>query len=645
MLSSMRRLSKSKVGSWMMILFVLAIAASFAAGDVRNVISGGFGLGGSNLVTVGSKKVTDQEMSKAMERRLAQVRQQNPEAGYSALAGDFNAILSSLIDTKTIAAFTEKFGFHLSPRLVGAEIAKLPGTQGLTGQFSESAYQQFLQQQRMTDAEVRALVSEVILQRLILAPVASASKVPVGMATPYANMLLESRQGEMALIPVAAFTAGLNPTDADLQNFYAANRARYMVPEQRVLRIAKIGPEQVASVAATDQEIASAYKARSSEYASRELRVLSQAIVQNQNVANQIAQRVRGGASMAAAAAPAGLSAQDVNIGPKARAEFSATAGEKVAAGVFSAASGAVVGPIQSDLGWHVVKVESIRQEGGKSLASVRNELATAISAEKRKAALSDFASDIEDEIAGGANFAEAIAKAKIAAIETPLIAADGTARGNPAYKLPADLAPAIKVGFELGDGDDPTIEPLGNDAGYVLVAPARIVAAAPAPFADVREWVKNDWIGQQAAARAKTVATAVAAKVARNITVADAISQAGVKLPAVQQVASRRLEISQMGNRVPAPVQLLFSLGQGKSRMIADPQGRGFYIVKVNKITPGNALSQPGIISSIQREFEEPVSQEYGQQFVNAMRKEVGVRRNDSAIAETRKRLTASGL
>ena len=140
-------------------------------------------------------------------------------------------------------------------------------------------------------------------------------------------------------------------------------------------------------------------------------------------------------------------------------------------------------------------------------------------------------------------------------------------------------------------------------------------------------------------------MATAAAAKVARNVSVADAIAQAGVKLPAVQQVASRRLELTQMGNNVPAPVQLLFSLGQGKSRMIADSQGRGFYIVKVNKITPGNALSMPGIISTVQRQFEQPVSQEYGQQFVNAMRKEVGVRRNDSAIAETRKRLTASGF
>ena len=72
----------------------------------------------------------------------------------------------------------------------------------------ETAYQQFLAQQRLTDADVRGLVSDVILQRLILAPVASAPKIPVGMATPYANMLLEARQGEIALIPGSAFTAG-----------------------------------------------------------------------------------------------------------------------------------------------------------------------------------------------------------------------------------------------------------------------------------------------------------------------------------------------------------------------------------------------------------------------------------------------------
>lgn len=644
MLSSVRRLAKSKVGSFILILFVLAIAASFALGDIQTVVSGGFGSSSSTLATVGSEKVTDQDMGKAMEQRLTQVRQQNPESGYSALAGEFNAILSSLIDRKTLEAFTRKFDFSLSPRLIGAEIAKIPAARGLNGRFSESAYQQFLAQQRMTDGEVRALISELLMQRLILAPVASASRIPVGVATPYANMLLEARQGELALVPVTAFTAGLNPSDADLQRFYAANRNRYMVPEQRSFRIARIGPDQVASVAATDKEIADAYKARASDYAPKEIRTFSQAIVQNQNVANQIAQRARGGASLAAAAAPAGLSPQDVALGAKTKPELTSTAGTQVATAAFSAASGAIVGPIRSDLGWHVLKVESIRQEGGRSLADVRAELAASISAEKRKSALSDLASTIESEVDGGANFQEAVAKARLQATQTPLLLADGTSRTDPAYRFPEDLAPVLKDGFLLGENEDPVIVTLSGEAGYALVAPARVVAAAPAPLAEVSDRVRSNWIKQQATVRARTVATQIAAKVARNFSVKDAVAQSGINIPPVQQVASRRLELTQMGNKVPAPVQLLFSLGAGKSRMIADPQGRGFFIVKVNRITPGNALSQPGLITTVQREFQEPLSQEYGQQFVNAMRKEVGIRRNDSAIAATRQRLTASG-
>ena len=221
----------------------------------------------------------------------------------------------------------------------------------------------------MTDAEVRQLIAG----GAAAAPAADPGRrptprVPVGIATPYASMLLEAREGEVAIVPVDAFRAGLNPTDADLQRFYAANRARYMVPEQRVLRIARIGPEQVAGVAATDQEIAAYYNANQATYGAKEIRDLSQAVVPDQAAANAIAARARAGASLAAAAAPAGLSAADV-VGADRRpaGQCVALAGNAVAAAAFAAPSGAVVGPIQSDLGWHVVKVDSVRSEGGKT--------------------------------------------------------------------------------------------------------------------------------------------------------------------------------------------------------------------------------------------------------------------------------------
>ncbi|MEO8547093.1 MAG: peptidyl-prolyl cis-trans isomerase [Sphingomicrobium sp.] len=643
MIASFRRLSKSTVGSIVMVLFVLAILASFALGDISSLRSGNFGLGSSTLAQVGSQQVTDRDMSRSMERRLAEVRQQNPEADYATIANDYDAILESLVDQRTLQAFADKYGFTLSKRLIDAEIANIPGTHGLDGKFSDQAYASFLAQQRMTDAEVRRLIGSAMMQRMLLTPVATNARVPVGLAGPYASMLLEAREGDVATVPTEAFRAGLNPTDADLQRFYAANRTRYMVPEQRVLRLARIGPEQVAGITASDQDITAYYNANQATYGAKEIRVISQAVVPDRNVANAIAARARGGASFVAATAPAGLSAADISVGPQTRGEFATLAGDSVAAAAFAAPSGGIVGPVQSDLGWHVVKIDSIRREGGKPLAAARGEIAAKLTTDKRKEGLTDLVTKVEDAIADGSNFAEAAALAKLAVSETPLITASGVARGNPGFHFPTELAPALQSGFELTQDDEPVVETLAKDAGYVLVAPSRIVPATPAPLASIRAQVAQDWIDRQASERARAVAAAIAAKAASGMPLATAVAQAGTPLPPVRQVAARRMELSQMGENVPAPIRMLFSLGSGKSRLVADPKQRGFSVVKVSRIVPGNALTQPALIGRVQTEFQEAISQEYAREFLAAVRQTIGVRRNDSAIAASKKRISGS--
>lgn len=643
MLASFRRLSKSTVGSIAMVLFVVAILASFAMSDISNVGAGNFGLGSSTLVKVGNQQVSDRDMSRAMERRLTEVRLQKPEADYSSIANDYDAILASLVDQRSLEAFADKYGLVLSRRLIDAEIAGIPGTRGLDGKFSDQAYQAFLAQQRMTDQEVRRLINGAMMQRMLLTPVASNARVPVGMAAPYASMLLEARQGDVATVPIAPFRAGLKPTDADLQRFHAANRGRYMVPEQRVLRIARIGPEQVAGVAATDQEIAAYYNANQATYGAKDIRVISQAVVPDRNAANAIAARARGRASFAAAAAPAGLSAADISVGPQTRAEFAALAGNAVAAAAFAAPSGAIVGPVQSDLGWHVVKIDSVRREGGKPLAAARTEIAAKLTAEKRKDALTDLVTRVEDAISEGGSYSEAAAVAKLPVTETPLITATGTARDNPAFRLPAELAPALRSGFELNQDDEPVAEALADQQGYVLVQPSRIVPAAPAPLASIRAQVAEDWIAKQASDRARAVASAINAKAARGVPLAKAVAEAGIALPPVQPVGARRLDLSQMGANVPAPIRMLFSLGAGKSQIVADPRQRGFSIVKVNRIVPGNALNQPTLIGRVQNEFQEPISDEYAREFLAAVRAAMGARRNEEAIAASRKRISGS--
>ena len=643
MISNFRRLSKSKIGTGIVATFFILILAGFAVTDISNFGSGniGFGMGGSTLAQVGDQQVLDREMSEAMQRRLQEVRRQNPTADYATIAGDFETLLSALIDQRSLLAFADKYGIHLSKRLIDAEIAQIPQTKGLNGKFSDQQYQVFLAQQRMTDAEVRQIIAGTLLQRIILTPVATNAHVSVGMAMPYASMLLEAREGEAAAVPMEAFRAGLKPTDADLQRYYSANRNRYMIPEQRTVRIARIGPELLSGVTASDKEIADYYNANQATYGARETRNLSQAVVADQAAANAIAAKAKGGAALAAAA---GTGAAVTSLTDQSRQAYAAVAGDRAAAAAFSAASGAVVGPIQSDFGWVVVKIDGVKSQGGKSLAQAKEEIAAKLTADKRKQAVEDIVDKVQNAVDEGSNFTEATTANKLAVTTTPLLTAAGTSRTDTAYKLPPELAPALKTGFEIAPNDPPEIVTLPDKKSYALVSPAEVAAAAPAPFASIRAQVENDWITGQAIQRARDTANRIAARATQGVTLAQAVKESGVALPAVRPMGARRIQIAESSGQVAAPMQMLFSLPEGKSRAVADPQGRGFFVVKVTKITPGNALLQPGLISRMQNELQEALSQDYAQEFVAAVRADVKAKRNEDAIKAEKARITQSG-
>ena len=643
MITNFRRLSKSKIGTGIVATFFILILAGFAVTDITNFGSGniGFGLGSSTLARVGDQQVSDREMGDAMQRRLQQVRKDRPTADYATIAGDFDTLLNALIDQRSLLAFADKYGIRLSKRLIDAEIAQIPQTKGLNGKFSDQAYQQFLVQQRMTDAQVRDVIAGTLLQRIILTPVATNARVSVGMARPYADMLLEAREGEAAAVPLDPFRVGLKATDADLQRYYAANRNRYVVPEQRTVRIARIGPELVAGITASDKEIADYYNASQAVYGASETRSLSQAVVPDQATANAIAAKAKGGATLAAAAGAGGAV---TSLADQSRQAYASVAGDKAASAVFAAPAGAIVGPLQSDFGWVVVKVDGVKSKGGKSLAEAKSEIAAKVTADKRKQAIEDIVDKVQNAVDEGNNFNEAAAANKLPVTTTPLVTAAGTSRTDAAYKLPPDLAPALKTGFDIAPNDPPEIVTLPNSQGYALVSPGQVVAAAPAPFASIRAQVESDWVNAQAFQRARDTANRIAARASQGVSLAQAVKESGVALPATRPMAARRLQIAEANGRVAPPMQMLFSLPQGKSRAVADVQGRGFFVVKVNKITPGNALLQPGLISKMQNELQDALSQDYAQEFVNAVRAEMKVKRNEDAIKSEKARITQSG-
>jgi peptidyl-prolyl cis-trans isomerase D len=643
MLSVLRRLSKTKFGMlliafpFMMIIggFILADLQSFGTGDV------GFGSDSNALAQVGKLKVTDQDIDQAMQRQLEQARRTNPNATYASIANDFDGLLNALIDQRTLLAFANKSGFVLSKRLVDAEISQIPQAQGLNGKFSQPAYQAFLAQQRMSDAQVRQIIRAGILQRLMLTPVASNARASVGMATPYASMLLEAREGQVVAIPVELFTAGLRPSDAQLQAYYTTNRQRYVTPEQRILRFARIGADSVAGVQATDKEIADFYKANAATYAAKDSRDLSQVVVSDRKAADAIAARARSGASLAAAAnAVAGAGAAVSTLKGQSQAAYAGVAGQAVANAVFAGANGAIIGPVQSDFGWTLVRIDAITRTGGKSLEAARAEIAARLNSEKRRGALEEKVNQLQEAIDDGATFAEAVQAAGIQASQTPLITVDGGSLTNRSFRVPQNYAAAVKTGFEMAANDPPEVVGLPDNAGYVVVSPAEIIAAAPPPLASIKARVAVDWIKSEGMKRAKAAADAIAAKAGRGVPLTQAIRESGVSLPPPAPVAARRMQIVTAENPVPPAVQALFLLGQGKARSVPAPNDRGFVVVKVDKIIPGNALLQPSLIARMQTDLQQATADAYAQQFVAAAGKYLEVERHPEAIAAAKKRI-----
>src|SRR4051794_812256 len=110
MLSFFRRLSKSKAGAAIGILFLVIMLGSFAVADVNNFKSFGGGLSQGVLAKVGGEQISETDLAQVLQRQLAQVRQQKPDATYADLAPQFDQIVNGLIQARTLKAYAVAHG-------------------------------------------------------------------------------------------------------------------------------------------------------------------------------------------------------------------------------------------------------------------------------------------------------------------------------------------------------------------------------------------------------------------------------------------------------------------------------------------------------------------------------------------------------
>jgi parvulin-like peptidyl-prolyl isomerase len=406
MLAFFRRLTHSKVGVIITFLVLGVIALAFAAGDVTGLSSmtGGAGITGGDVAKVGKADVTANQLKTQAQTEMEGFRQQQPTLDMATFVnqGGFDGTLDRIISSMALEQFGRAQGMVVSKRAIDGQIASIPALQGPTGKFDENLYRQVLAQRKLTDAQIRSDIERDTFAQQLTLPSNGATQVASQLALPYASLLLEKRTGTIGFIPAALVPAGPAPSDADLNTFYQRNIARYTVPERRVVRYAMITPEAVkAQAVPTDAEIAKTYQQDSARYAATEKRDITQVVVADQAGAAAIAAKVKGGASLADAARGAGLEAS-TQTGVE-KAAYAGTTSAQVADAVFAAASGAVIGPVRTPLGWTVAKVDKIEKVAARSLDQVRGEIAAALGIQKSAEALSAIHDKIDDSLSKNA--------------------------------------------------------------------------------------------------------------------------------------------------------------------------------------------------------------------------------------------------
>jgi peptidyl-prolyl cis-trans isomerase D len=191
---------------------------------------------------------------------------------------------------------------------------------------------------------------------------------------------------------------------------------------------------------------------------------------------------------------------------------------------------------------------------------------------------------------------------------------------------------------------DDPVVEAIVPNQRFAMLAVAQVVPAAPPPLAQIVGTVKADLVRQRAADRAKAVATAIVSKVNAGVPAREAFAQAGVPLQAPQPVTARRLDIARPNQPVPPPLAMMFSLPRGKARMLAAPNGQGWFVVHLEQTMPGDATKAPELVQATRGQFQSFLSQEYADQFTRGIRKRLEVERDERAIARLKQQLMGSG-
>jgi len=311
-------------------------------------------------------------------------------------------VLEVAVRNELVRQRTKKLGFAATNEEVLEAIRQVPAFQ-VGGQFSPDAYHAALQSIGMSPDRFEAEQREYVLARQLDSGLYNSAFVLPAELERQVALRNETRSLGWVTLPAAQFVDAVKQDDAAIQAYYEANKQRYQKEEQATVDFIELDIDVFAAkVAITDEQLRQYYEENKARYTQAGRRHARHILIEAGDDAAAAEARAKRAYERASADEDFAKLARELSDDPGSKQSGGdlgfAERGDFVAPfadAVWSMKPGEIRGPVKSEFGWHIIKLEGIAEESVRSFDEVRAELEP----EMRRAQVEKTFGDAQEEL------------------------------------------------------------------------------------------------------------------------------------------------------------------------------------------------------------------------------------------------------
>ena len=301
----------------------------------------------------------------------------------------------------------------------------------------------------------------------------------------------------------------------------------------------------------------------------------------------------------------------------------------ELAEAAFALADGTASAPVESVLGWHILRVVKIEPRQEPTFAEVREELAEEVAMRIAVDSMVSIANQLDDELGAGASLEEAARALSLTARRIEAIDRQGRdSAGEPVADLPADRF--LALAFETEVGRESLLTETA-DGDYFILRVDSVTPAQLRPLDEVRAEVTELWRSSQRAKLAREKAEALAERIGAVADFETAATGAGLTVAQTKPVT--RFESAVESTPSPALAAKLFQIGIGE--VTTATAAEGHLVAKLIDVVVADPESDPDTVAAVRESLIGTLQSDLLEQFLGTMRGEYGVEIKEQALAE----------